>query len=170
MSASGVLTDTEAHVLTSRKFVGPGYRVVARVNLQDGSDDAILVDLGFVPDTQKDARRPTGPIRFEGNLVWPDDYDPSFTPEPDLKKNIWFARYLPTMVQEMGVKPVLVVVDKAEIEVDGAYVPYEATEFLPVTSNVPNDHLEYAITWFSLALVWIGMTLYLLWRIRQKTV
>jgi surfeit locus 1 family protein len=40
---------------------------------------------------------------------------------------------------------------------------------LPVdTSGIPNDHLNYAITWFSLAALWMGMTLYLLWRIRRK--
>ncbi|MGB3148971.1 MAG: SURF1 family protein, partial [Paracoccaceae bacterium] len=32
---------------------------------------------------------------------------------------------------------------------------------------VPNNHLNYAITWFSLAVVWAGMTLALAWRIRQ---
>ena len=44
-------------------------------------------------------------------------------------------------------------------------------EPMPVdTSAIPNDHLQYAITWFSLAAVWLGMTVYLLWRIRQRTV
>lgn len=38
------------------------------------------------------------------------------------------------------------------------------------TSGIVNDHLEYAITWFSLAGVWAGMTLYLLWRIRRRTI
>ncbi len=41
---------------------------------------------------------------------------------------------------------------------------------LPLTSDgVPNNHLNYAITWFSLALVWAIMTLLLIIRtIRQK--
>ena len=30
---------------------------------------------------------------------------------------------------------------------------------LPVdTSGIPNDHLQYAVTWFSLAAVWLIMT------------
>jgi surfeit locus 1 family protein len=46
-----------------------------------------------------------------------------------------------------------------------------AIEPMPVdTSGIPNDHMNYAITWFSLAAVWLGMTAYLLWRIRQRTV
>ena len=36
---------------------------------------------------------------------------------------------------------------------------------LPVdTSAIPNDHLQYAITWFSLATVWTLMTIYFLSR------
>ena len=42
---------------------------------------------------------------------------------------------------------------------------------LPVdTSGIPNDHLQYAVTWFGLAAVWAGMTLFLLWRIRRRKV
>ena len=40
---------------------------------------------------------------------------------------------------------------------------------LPVTVNIPNDHLQYAITWFALAVVWAVMTGYLLWRIKRRT-
>ena len=39
---------------------------------------------------------------------------------------------------------------------------------LPVTVNIPNDHLQYAITWFALAAVWALMTGYLLWRIKRR--
>ena len=42
---------------------------------------------------------------------------------------------------------------------------------LPVdTSGIPNDHLNYAITWFSLAVVWLGMTGFLLWRITRRSI
>ncbi len=44
----------------------------------------------------------------------------------------------------------------------------EAPLPLPVTVNIPNDHLQYAITWFSLAVVWAVMTGYLLWRIKRR--
>ena len=36
------------------------------------------------------------------------------------------------------------------------------------TAAIPNDHLEYALTWFSLAAIWAGMTLLWLWRIRRR--
>ena len=88
----------------------------------------------------------------------------------DLEKNIWFARYLPMMAQELDVLPFMVVVEKMDISKNGEWVAYDVVTPLPVSVNIPNDHREYAITWFSLAIVWFGMTAYLLWRIRQRTV
>jgi surfeit locus 1 family protein len=37
------------------------------------------------------------------------------------------------------------------------------------TAGIPNDHLEYAVTWFALALVWLGMTAYFLRRPERPT-
>jgi surfeit locus 1 family protein len=39
---------------------------------------------------------------------------------------------------------------------------------LPQTVNIPNDHLQYAITWFALAVAWALMTGYQLWRIKRR--
>ena len=70
----------------------------------------------------------------------------------------------PRMAVALGTEPVLIVA-RAMTPADPVAVP------LPVTSaGIPNDHLEYAATWFSLAAVWIGMTGFLLWRIRRRTV
>jgi surfeit locus 1 family protein len=45
----------------------------------------------------------------------------------------------------------------------------DGIEPMPVDSSaVTNDHLNYAITWFLLALVWAGMTGLLLWRMRRN--
>ncbi|WP_298436081.1 SURF1 family protein [uncultured Jannaschia sp.] len=47
-----------------------------------------------------------------------------------------------------------------------------ATAFTPIpvsTEGIPDNHLGYAIQWFGLALVWLGMTAFLLWRITRRT-
>ncbi len=41
------------------------------------------------------------------------------------------------------------------------------TVFPVDASGIPNDHLGYAVTWFLLAFVWMGMTGFLVWRISR---
>ncbi len=152
----------EIHVLTTRQGRGPGYRIVAPFETGDGRH--ILIDRGFVPERLKTAPRPPAPARITGNLHWPDDLDETFTPEPDMARNIWFARQVAPMAAALGTEPVLLVLRESS----GSPLPVEPW---PVdTSGIRNDHLQYAVTWFSLAALWAGMTGYLLWRIRRRTV
>lgn len=155
--AAGDLGGEELHVYTSAPPRGVGYRVIAPLELADGR--RILLDRGFVPIDEKDAARHAGPISVEGTLLWPQETD-RFTSAPDLEKNIWFARDVGRMAGALGTAPVMLVT--AESDDPDAPMP------LPVTVNIPNDHLGYAITWFGLAVVWAAMTGWLLWRIRQR--
>lgn len=157
VEVSGAVSDTELHVLVSVKHVGPGYRIIAPFQTEDGR--LILLDRGFVPTEEKNKARQTGPMTVVGNLHWPDEID-SYTPEPDVAANTWFARDVPRMAAALGTDPVLLI---ARSQTDPNMTP------LPVdTVGVPNDHLQYAITWFSLALIWAAMTAYFLWRTRAK--
>lgn len=154
----GAFTGEELHVLASRKRRGPGYRIVGAFRTEDGR--RVMVDRGFVPTEAKDSPRPPGPAEVTGNLHWPDEVD-GFTPAPDIAAGIWFARDVPAMAAALGTEPVLVV----------ARAPTgDGVEPEPVgTAGIPNDHLQYALTWFALAAVWAGMTAFLLWRIRRRT-
>ncbi len=155
---AGEIGPGELHVYTSAPGQGVGYRVIAPLRLADGR--SILLDRGFVPITAKDAPRHLGPIRVRGSLLWPDETD-GFTDAPDLAKNIWFARDVGKMSAALGTAPVMLVTEAS----DDATAPLA----LPVTVDIPNDHLQYAITWFGLALAWVGMTVYWLWRIKTRT-
>lgn len=156
----GTLTGDELRVLASLKQTGAGYRVIAVLMTDTGR--RILVDRGFLPEDARAAVAPKGPVRINGNLHWPDEVD-RFTPAPDAKTGLWFARDVPAMAKALATEPVLVVTWAAEpMQADLIALPVD-------TTRIPNDHLTYAITWFSLAGVWLGMTAYLLWRIRQRT-
>ncbi|WP_226554156.1 SURF1 family protein [Celeribacter naphthalenivorans] len=156
--ATGEIGDGELHVLVSRKQIGAGYLIIAPMTLDDGR--RVLLDRGFVRDMEKDVQRPKGEVTVVGNLHWPDDMNSS-TPAPDVGRNIWFGRDIPAMAEALGTEPVLIVARDST---------GEGIEPMPVgIEGIPNDHLEYAITWFSLCLVWLGMTLFLLWRIRART-
>ncbi len=157
VSVSGRIEKPEIDVLTSRESFGPGYRVINALVTDGGR--RILLDRGFIPLSQKDSVRAPRHLQVTGNLHWPDETD-SFTPPPDLKAGIWFARDVSAMAQALGTEPVLIV---AASQTGDGVVP------APVgTEGIPNDHLQYAITWFLLAAVWLGMTAYLLWRIKRR--
>jgi len=154
VTVTGEIEPGEIHVLVSVKQVGAGYRVIQSFTAEDRT---ILVDRGFVPTTAKQTERLTGPMEVTGNLHWPDEVD-SYTPEPDIDDNIWFARDVPALAAALGTEPILLI---ARSETDPNVTP------LPVdTAGIPNDHLQYAVTWFGLALVWAAMTGYFLWRNR----
>ncbi|MEM8571118.1 MAG: SURF1 family protein [Pseudomonadota bacterium] len=156
--SSGEIRPGELHVYTSVPPYGVGYRIVVPFELQNGR--VILLDRGFVPIEEKDKARHLGPIMIEGALQWPRETD-RFTAEPDLDANIWFARDVPLMAETLQTEPVLLVTEASDDP--GQPMP------LPVAVNIRNNHLEYAITWFSLAFVWAVMTLYLLSRIKRRT-
>ena len=154
VTVSGALGGEELHVLTSRKEEGPGYRVISVLTAEDRR---VMVDLGFVPEAQKDASRMAGAVTVTGNLHWPDETD-GWTPAPDAARGIWFARDVPAMAAALGTEQVLVVAR----EVTGADLG--VTPWPIDTAGIPNDHLNYAITWFSLAAVWAAMAGLLAWR------
>lgn len=156
--AQGAFTNQELHVLVSVKLVGPGYRIIAPFVTSDGR--RIMVDRGFIRTPHKDTPRAPHAARLFGNLHWPNEID-SFTPENDPVKNTWYSRDVATMSTALKTEPVLLILRETS-ETDPLVTP------LPVTSRgIPNDHLQYAVTWYGLAIVWLAMTLYYLRRMRK---
>ncbi|MGZ2258584.1 SURF1 family protein [Roseobacter sp. A03A-229] len=147
-------------ILASRKTVGAVYRIIRPFQAEDYG--RILVDTGWVVD---DAGTPPAPsadrITLVGNLDTPNEAD-GFTPAPDLDDNIWFARDVPQMARALSTEPLLVVLRDAP-ESDLGVTPWPVD-----TAGIPNDHLQYAITWFSLAVIWGAMTVYFLLRTRRS--
>ena len=159
VQGEGRILDDELHVLASSKQTGAIYRVISPFEMSDGR--RIMVDRGWIKPDQKDTPRVAMFAEIEGNLHWPQEID-SYTPENDVAGNIWFARDVPQMAEALNAAPILVVLSKTS-ETDPAVTP------MPVTSaGIPNDHLNYAVTWYGLALVWLVMTLYYLRRMRAK--
>ncbi len=154
VTVTGTLGPEVLRVLVSQKQIGAGYRLITRL---DRGDRQVLVDLGFIRVDRPLPVLPDGPVTIAGNLHWPDDRNSS-TPENDLAGNIWFARDLPQMASVLNSEPLLLIARRWSFP-DAGVTP------LPVDSTgIPNDHLNYAITWFSLAVVWLVMTGFFLWR------
>ena len=131
---------------------GAGYRAIVPF-ATDGR--RVLVDLGVAPDA--DPALPADPFTIEGNLNFPDER------EPDPTAAIWTNLDVPALADRLGTEPVLVVARS----ITGAAPP---TTVVPVgTEGIPNSHLGYAVQWFGLAIVWAGMTAFLLWRMHGRT-
>lgn len=157
VALSGRIDTGELYVLVSRKQVGAGYLVISPFVTEDGR--RILVDRGFIAVEDRDIARMGGERQILGNLHWPDDRTSS-TPDNDVAGNTWFARDIDAMSQALNTEPLLVIVRNIS-PADPGVTP------LPVdTSGIPNDHLQYAITWFSLAAVWLIGTIALVRRLR----
>ena len=157
---SGQFMRESIRVLASKKRFGAGYRVI-HVFRTNGR--RLLVDLGFVGlETDYDIDL-ISDISLVGNLHWPDEVD-SFTPEPDLENNIWFARDVERVAYALQTEPILIILKESTLK-DKNINP------MPIdTTHIPNDHLQYAITWFSLAIIWALMSCLFIWTTRQKAV
>lgn len=159
VTATGQTGAEELHVLASSKQTGAIYRVVTAFETTDGR--RLLLDRGWVKPFAKDEARGTVSATIVGNLLWPDERS-KHTPENDVAGNTWFARDIADMAAILNTEPLLVV-QRDPVEGSREITP------MPVTSTgIPNDHLQYAVTWFGLALVWIVMTLYYLRRMRTR--
>jgi surfeit locus 1 family protein len=156
---TGAFIGGEAHVLTSTREDGPGFLVVAAYLTTDGR--RILIDRGYVPETAKTTPRPGRAVAVEGNLNWPDDVTSS-TPPYDADRAIWYGRDVTGIAGLLETEPVLII---ARSDTGDGVTAQPVT-----TAGFRNDHWQYAVTWFSLAAVWLGMTVLLLWRIRTRTV
>jgi len=142
-------------MLASRRSIGPVHRVIRPFDAEGFG--RVLIDTGWVRDGTPVPEIDTAPVTLVGNLDTPNEAD-GFTPAPDRAANLWFARDVPAMAAALGTQPVLVVLRDAP-EMDLGVTPWPVD-----TAGIPNDHLQYAVTWFSLALIWAAMTLYFLLR------
>lgn len=155
---AGTILPGAEFIFTTVKGLGVRLRVIQAMELSDGR--RILVELGVVNPDLIDRVAVEGPVTLEGMLHWPDESD-AFTPDPDTANGIWYARDLDALAAALETEPVLVVTSQMT-PADILLLP------LPLDPTaIPNDHLQYAVTWFGLAVVWVGMTMLWLRRIAR---
>lgn len=161
VTVTGTIADgPRARMLASRWQVGAVHRHVVPVEVAGGR--RILADLGWTPTDTALPELPDGPLTLTGNLDWPREVD-GFTPAPDLDAHLWYARDVPALARALGTEPILLVLREAP-QADLGVTPWPVD-----TGRIPNDHREYALTWFSLAAIWGGMTMLYIRRTRRKT-
>jgi cytochrome oxidase assembly protein ShyY1 len=130
-----------------KDVTGTGVWAFAPLRLAGG--ETVVVNRGFVADGQT-AVGPanaqttlTGYIRFAEQPTW-------LTPQADRAKRLWFVRDHRAMAASLGwAEPQRLAPFYIDLEgpVPAGGVPKPG----PLTVNLKNDHLQYAVTWFLLA-------------------
>ena len=140
---------------------GPGYWVFAPARLSDGS--SVAINRGFVPEGRQDPKsRPDGQaggrIPVVGVLRWPEARG-LFTPTDNPDRNLWFVRDHRAIAAAKQWGPVAPFFIDQEAPLPRGGLPKPGK----VAPSLPNNHLQYALTWYGLALVLI-VTFGLWWR------
>jgi surfeit locus 1 family protein len=138
---------------------GPGYWVFAPAQLPGGS--IVVVNRGFVPADAKDpATRASGNVRgiveVVGFMRWPETRG-LFTPADDPKTNVWYLRDPKAMAAEKKWATAAPFYIDQESPVPPGSLPLPGK----LSVELPDNHLQYAITWFGLALALAGV--YVVW-------
>ncbi|MFD1745656.1 SURF1 family protein [Rhizobium helianthi] len=146
-----------------------GFYIYTPLILSD--EKYIFINRGFVPYDMKEADtraqgQVEGEVELTGYVRQILDRKPSWlVPDNDEKKNIFYWKDWNGMVSSSGLKPeqvlpLFVDADKA-VQVPGGWPKSGVTQF-----EFPNNHLQYALTWYGLALTLIAIVI--AYSIRQQ--
>ena len=158
VEVEGFLEPRAIFILTPVKGSGAGFRVISPLKLQDGSK--ILIDRGVIKEQATDRLETLGQQNsIIGYLFWPNETD-YFTPDPNLKRNIWFSRDLEKMASFLETQQILVVATENRLD--------PSLKMQDPTRDIPNNDLQYAITWVMMSILWFGMRAYFVYKMIKK--
>jgi surfeit locus 1 family protein len=134
---------------------GPGYWVFAPARLADGA--LVVVNRGFVPEGRQDPKsRSAGDVRgtteMTGVMRWPQPRD-LFSPKDDVARNLWFVRDQLAIAAAKGWGEVA----PFYVELESPQPPGGLPRAGALKVELRNMHLQYAITWYGLAVVVVVM-------------
>jgi surfeit locus 1 family protein len=132
---------------------GAGYWVLSPARIE--GDGTVVVNRGFIASKSGLTPAPPGEIELTGALRWPEEGG-AFTPADEPNNNLWYRR-----------DPLAIARAKGWGAVPPFYIEQESPQAAgapragPLVVKLPNNHLQYAITWFGLAAALAGV--YLVW-------
>jgi len=179
------LTGTYRHDLERYTYApgkaGPGYQVITP--FLDDSGFLVFVDRGWISDKAKDpksrknARQSENTITITGITRLHEPSMTVFLPDADTDNNVWYwydrktlAASLPAGIGQTadGQSPIISPVF-VQLEPKGEPGAGIWPKIGPVKTDLPDNHLQYAFTWFSLA-VFMCIMLVVFLRANKSTV
>lgn len=142
----------------------PGYDLYTPMIFEKGK--SIIVNRGWIPEQLKEQNiRPTTLVSEEvslSGLLRKPWFKLWYGPENEPENNMWFYGDVDAMASQMGLSdyfPMYLYADK--IVSDNRFPVAGRTEF-----NIVNNHLDYVMTWYGMAIVLVGI--YLIAHIHKK--
>jgi cytochrome oxidase assembly protein ShyY1 len=136
---------------------GAGYFIFSPARLADGT--LVVINRGFTSSRSYPAA--SGPHDIVGALRFPEP--PSwFVSAHNAAGDIWTVRDQRAMAQARGWGAVAPFYIEQESPVPPGGVPHPA----PLNVHLRNDHLQYAITWYGLAVVFVVM--FVIWTLKRR--
>jgi len=146
---------------------GPGYLLLTPLALPTG--ETVIVNRGFVPTPlAAPASRPqseiAGEVRVVG-LMRPPQSRNLFTPADDPASGLYFSRDPTPIAVHFGLTRVApFIIDEDKTAIVGGWPAGGLT-----TVDLPNNHMEYALTWFGLAVgLWIVVAGYIVRTVQEN--
>jgi surfeit locus 1 family protein len=147
-SISGKIDQSkELHFFNINSYGQSGYNIIVPL-LTKGR--TVYIDLGWTNFTDINSkefmfRSLNGELDFKGILIYSKERR-LFSPKPDIIKNNWYLMNIKEMDQFTKLNSEKYIFRVVEQE----YYLDLLNEFTAI--NIPNNHLQYAITWFALAI------------------
>jgi surfeit locus 1 family protein len=156
--------ETLVQAVTER---GGGYWVIAPLRTSDGF--TVLVNRGFVPTDRAEgelrAIQAPGETTLTGFLRVTEPGG-AFLRHNDPAANRWYSRDVAAIAATCGIEEVAPYFIDADASAGAAALPVGGLTVIAF----PNNHLVYALTWFGLAVMLAGWSLYVAlqeWRLRR---
>lgn len=142
-----------------------GFRIITACRLPGAPGKAILVDRGFILQDDAAKLAPGQGRRLSqtiAGVLRRGDKANFATPPNQPAQNLWYSRDVPAMARALGFSAAEPVFLMLESPAPVGVGPTPA----PLPAEIPNNHLQYAVTWFGLAAALAGVYLASLWRRR----
>lgn len=131
-----------------------GYRLIAACPLTGSPYGAVLVDRGFIAQEEPAVAPDPAPLAAPVvGVLRKADAGNAFTPPDQPDRNLWYGRDVPAMAKALDAARPAPLFLMLETPAPAAGRPTPSA----IPTEIPNRHLEYALTWFGLALALVGV-------------
>ncbi len=150
---TGHIADEPVRALYAIKYGKPAQRALAPFIMDDGN--IIAIDFGYIDHIPKPGFRlsHTGQTVTVQGILKPVKKPGKFVP-PNQMDGLWYWPDTKTILAPFFANRT---VENYVLDLDGPQAFPNWPEPAPAHANIPNNHLDYALTWFGLALAAIGI-------------